>query len=83
MRAAPEVIRAPRPTRRRSLECEALQVQDGRARLDTRKDSNLVTKLQIWTTVSVTVSALILAGFLWISYLAMEEFICFDRHPWW
>jgi hypothetical protein len=42
-----------------------------------------VTKLRVWTTVSVTVSALILIGFLWVMHLAMEEYICFDRSPWW
>ena len=42
-----------------------------------------MTKLRVWTTVSVTVSALILIGFLWVMHLRMEEYICFGRHPWW
>jgi hypothetical protein len=44
-----------------------------------------VTKLGVWITVSVTLAALILIGFLWagLMYLFMDEFICEDRSPWW
>jgi hypothetical protein len=33
--------------------------------------------------LSITFAALALIAFLWIMYLGMEEFICFDRSQWW
>jgi hypothetical protein len=33
--------------------------------------------------LSITLAALFLIGYLWIMHLGMEEYICFDRHPWW
>ena len=43
-----------------------------------------MTKLRVSITIAVAVAALpMLVGFLWIMYLGTEEFICFDRFPWW
>jgi hypothetical protein len=43
--------------------------------------TNLYVRLTI--SISVTVAVLMLIGFLYVMHLGMEEYICFDRHPWW
>ena len=43
--------------------------------------TNLYVRLTIY--IAATVAALMLVGFLYVMHLGMEEYICFDRHPWW
>ena len=42
--------------------------------------TNLYVRLTIY--IAATVAALMLVGFLYLMHLGMEEYICFDRHPW-
>jgi hypothetical protein len=43
-----------------------------------------VTKtLQGWVIALSITFAFVFIAFLWVMHLAMEEYICFDRSPWW
>jgi hypothetical protein len=43
-----------------------------------------VTKtLQGWVIALSITFAFAFIAFLWVMHLAMEEYICFDRSPWW
>ena len=40
-------------------------------------------KLRLWLIAISVPLALSFGAFIWTMHLAMEEFICFDRSPWW